>query len=175
MSSTKRPKRVKFLLCDDVRGEQSGKITLVGLYPDDRIYVHVQPNVTQQFAAPAPVAVLNQLAVVCLVFGGDGALATSAVISGPGSQPIPPMDLGSPIFKPGSVATIGLQGGLFRVDQFGKYTCTLTIHGATFSYDFEILAGPAPWMAAAPAAALAAPVRPTKKPRKKPSAKKLKS
>jgi hypothetical protein len=42
------PTRVKFLLCDDVRAESSGKITLVGLYPDDKILVQINPAIASQ-------------------------------------------------------------------------------------------------------------------------------
>jgi hypothetical protein len=157
MSTPHPPSSVKFLLCDDVRSEANGKLSLIGLYPDDKIYVLSSPNVPgQPSAMPGFVAVLNQLAVVCLAFGGVGVFPASAKITGPSGQAFSTMLLGNPTFTHGATSTIALQGGLFPVQSYGRYTCTLTIGAVDFTFGFDILAAPAPTALPPPAAVTAA-------------------
>ncbi len=135
---SKAPRSVKFLLCDDARAEASGKITLVGLYPDDKIVVQLG-----QQTPPGVVAALSQVSFVCIVTDGDGAFPASAIITGPGIN-LSKMSLGSPTFKRGEHTTIILQGGQFLVPQFGKFACTLSIGGVDHKFPFEIISRPVP-------------------------------
>jgi hypothetical protein len=154
------PTRVKFLLCDDVRAESSGKLTLIGLYPDDKILVQQNPALTNQPGWPAGmVAVLNQLAIVCVAFGGDGTFPASATITGPSGVPLSTMPLGTAIFQPNTPATMALQGGLFPVAQYGQFKCTLTIGKSSFHYTFDVIAAPVPSPAAVPKATKKRPKR----------------
>jgi hypothetical protein len=153
---SKVPTSVRFLLCDDARAEASGKITIVGLYPDDKIVVQLGQQTPTGLAAA-----LSQLSFVCILNDGDGTFPASAMITGPGIS-LPKMSLGSPTFKRGEHTTIILQGGQFLVPQFGKFACTLTIGVVDHRFPFEIISRPAP-VAALPAALVV-----KKKPRRKP-------
>jgi hypothetical protein len=153
MSKAHPPSRVKFLLCDDARAESSGKLTLVGLYPDDKILVQQNPAVPIQ--PPGVVALLNQLAIVCILFDGDGVFPASATITGPSGLKLADMPLGTPTFKAGAPGIMALQCGLFPVAQLGQYTCTVTVGKSDFRFPFYFLAGPAP--------TASVPTAPTKK------------
>jgi hypothetical protein len=150
MSKSILPSRAKFLLCDDVRAETNGKITVVGLYPDDKILVNLIPGLP---SLPGTVAVLNQIAIVCMLFDGDGMFPASATITGPSGLKLPSVMLGNPTFKPGTSATIVLNsGGAFPVPSYGHYKCVLTVDKQDFLFQFEIAAGPGAATPARPAA-----------------------
>ena len=129
---------VKFLLCDDARPEASGKLTLIGLYPDDKIIV--QSNLAQA-ALPANIAAISQLAIVAIIFDGSGSFPMRASIVGPKGHAVTTMPLGSPSLNAHAPSIVILQGGSFPVAEYGRYTCTLSIGKTDFPFHFEILAG----------------------------------
>ena len=139
MSNRQLPSRVKFLLSDDVRSEANGKITVVGLYADDKIFVQTLPGHPPPVGA---VSALNQMVIICLAFDGDGIFPVSATVSAPSGQQLATMSLGQITFSPAGPSTIILQSGLFLVPQFGGYRCAVDIGGISFPFDFQILSGP---------------------------------
>jgi hypothetical protein len=138
MSSTE-PTSVRFLLCDDVRSEIGGKLILIGLYPDDKILVASVPGqpIPQGYAALLP-----QLAIVCVVFDGNGPFPTEAKFVSPLGQVVVSVNLGSPQFVPGVPATFVLKAGTFPVTQYGRHELSLSIGSKSFPFHFDILAQP---------------------------------
>jgi hypothetical protein len=137
------PNRVKFLLSDDIREETHGKMTVVGLYADDKIFV-------AQSALPQGVVTVMNLALTCMMFGGAGSFPLKAQITGPAGQTIANIT-GTQDFVPGAIGTLVLRGSPVVLPQFGAYRFELTLQRKVFSYSFEVLAGPAPGLQTAAA------------------------
>jgi len=134
------PSRVKFLLCDDVRAETSGKMTVVGLYPADKIIVHTKGR--DDRPAGSPVAVLHQLAVVCLLFDGSGTHLPKVSLFGPSGQKIVESTMSEVTLNKDVSATIVLQGPQFVVPEFGTFKAKFVIGSKEFDYQFDIAAAP---------------------------------
>jgi hypothetical protein len=141
------PTRVKFLLCDDVRAEADAKLTIVGLYADDKIIVNTALN-PAPIAAPSlplprglPVYGVPQLAIASIVLDGIGTYPALGEFRDPKGNVIIRIVLGDALLVIGKTATLIVKGGTFPVTQFGTYKFVLTLGTTDFSFDFEILAG----------------------------------
>jgi hypothetical protein len=146
MMNTSPPTKAKFILSDDIREETGGKMTIAGLYADDRIYLNPAGPST---LPPGIVGILNQLSVACIMFGGSGSFPTVADIIGPSGQVLTHVS-GSSDFKSGATNTLALKAANILVPEFGTYTCKISVQRKVFSFKFEILLGPAPALAPSP-------------------------
>jgi hypothetical protein len=143
------PTAARFLLSDDLRDEPNGKVTILGFFPDDRIFVNSLP------AGSSPphgaVGVLSQLCISCMMFGGSGTITTVAEVTGPSGQTWANM-IAVQDFRPNTVTTLALKGISIILPAFGTYKCEVQAqagtHRKSFSYSFEVLPGPAPILAA---------------------------
>ena len=140
------PNSVKFVLSDDIREEAHGKMTIVGLYADDKIFVEMKPAVP---LPPGIVTVVN-LSIACMMFGGAGNFNIKAEITGPAWQPITQIN-GTQDFIPGATATFVLKGAPIALPQYGAYLCKITVQQKVFSYTFEVWPGPPASLTAATA------------------------
>lgn len=153
------PSRVRFFLCDDVRAETDGKITLVGFYPDDKIIVNQLPA-----ANTGPVLVaIPQLAIAAIVMDGVGTLLSpSGEVTDPLGKLVSRATLGAAVLVAGKTYSIVIKGNMFPVPHFGRYEFKLTLDKTTFSFPFDIQAGPTfTGVPLIPPAIAAAPTVPT--------------
>jgi hypothetical protein len=135
MSTSCPPKGSRFYLCDDVRPEATGKLTLVGLYPDDKILAQTPLN---QQGTPG-IVVISQMAIVCVLFDGDGIFDVTTTLKGPMGQSIANMILKNATFIPLKPLVLIMPNQQFPLSGFGQYTMTVEVGAATFRFDFEIL------------------------------------
>lgn len=74
MSATKpttgSPISCRWYLCDDVRNEEGGKLSLLGLYPDDTVIINM-PSDHPDPTPEAPIAV-EELSIFCVLLGFQG-------------------------------------------------------------------------------------------------------
>ncbi len=142
MSSPIQPTGAKFFVSDDLREEANGKITIVGLFVDDRIFVLPLPA-----SAPALpqgyVAALNQLCLTCILVGGQGSYSVKTAITTPSGKKFVEQKIDQ-TFDPNKTATIGIRGNNILFPEFGKYKVDFTVGRKVYDYKFELLQGPAP-------------------------------
>jgi hypothetical protein len=161
------PSKAKFFLSDDLREEARGKMTLVGLYPDDKMYVEMA---TQGTVPPGVVAVLSQLTVSCVMFGGAGRFSTDSEIKAPTGQVLVKL-AGDQDFNANGTSTLVFRGTSVAIPAYGTFSCTVKVGTKKFLYVFAIVAGPPPGVGG-----IAQPIlRVPKPPRKKQSTRSPKS
>jgi hypothetical protein len=134
------PTSARFFVSDDIRDETSGKMSIIGLYADDKIYTQPMPG----FAPPQGfVAVVAQLCISCVLIGGSGRFAVKAVVISPsGAKMVEQLfDL---VLDPNRTATVGIRGNGLAFQDFGAYECQMIVGNRTFTHDFHVLAGPPP-------------------------------
>jgi hypothetical protein len=140
--SQNAPKNVRFLVSDDLREETNGKMTVIGLYADDKIWVLPSPI---GMAPPQGfVAALPQLCIGCIFLDGSGRYDVKALITSPSGTKMVDQ-IFDQTFISGQTSTIGIRGNNLLFPEFGKYKCEFTVGNANvFRHDFELLQGPPP-------------------------------
>lgn len=147
------PAKAKFYLCDDVREEALGKMTLVGLFADDKVFVHLQNGMPAP--PPGAVALIGHIAIACVLFDGEGSFPVHADLFRPSGQQVGYLSAPQLTFKTGTTATFVLKGPNFPVHEYGKYSCKVFVDTTVFPFDFEILQGPS--LPVGPGASLSSP------------------
>jgi hypothetical protein len=156
--STGAPNRAKFILSDDIREEMGGKMTIIGYYVDDTIFLG--PSLSPNSLPPGIVGGIPQLCLACILFGGaPGTVPISGEIKDPTGKQFAALT-GSVEFKAASTSTVAFRGSNVAAPGFGTYDCNITVLQKTFNYSFRILPGPAPAAQTAPSAPNAAPAFP---------------
>lgn len=140
MRSAHAPTTVRFFVADDMRQEHNGKVTAVGLYPDDVIVAEMPPSVpdpTPEFMAQLP---------------GVSILASAIVPPGEHqyqfeidpSSILPPMKESSGSARNIGTTRIGESVNLIMrlaplpIVGFGMVTVAIHVDGIPFRYSFEI-------------------------------------
>jgi len=145
------PQTVRFLLCDDVRPEATGKVSIIGLYPADVIMVR---NMDGQVPPEGLVTVLGQIAIACLALNGNGTYTAGVAITGPSGQNMLSGSLGEFTLARDRNATLIVQSTNLAVPEYGKYTLILTIGKREYPFEFNIVQAPdsivTPHVSAAP-------------------------
>jgi hypothetical protein len=129
---------LKFILCEDVRNEASGKLMLTGVYPGDSI------KLVQNVATPPPgtIAVLPRLAIAIFVKAGyDAHAQIHATIKAPSGQELLSSTMGDGELMKGQAATLILQGGAFVVPGLGTYKVEIKLNDEVHEFAFDIQAG----------------------------------
>jgi hypothetical protein len=143
MNGTPPSKRgVKFILAEDIRNEGSGKFSLLGVFPGERLGVLGTPAP----GTPPGVAVaLPSLAFVFIVTEGKGKTTGTFKVTGSdrnvvGSEmPLQPVEL-----RDNQPSVIGATAKPFLAPSFGTYTVELTLGKAKFRFRFTIEKGKDP-------------------------------
>jgi hypothetical protein len=138
------PRQAKFLLSEDMREEAQGKMTIVGLFTDDKIYV----DTTVGPVPPGVVAVLSSLTITCTMSGGSGTFPAVSTIVGPSRQLLARVS-GNAQFRPGATTTLALKSIGVALPSLGTYRVNVKVGRKEFDYSFDILQGPPPGLAAA--------------------------
>jgi hypothetical protein len=129
----------KFILCEDVRSESHGKVTLIGAYPGDIIVLASGPPPEKLLAGQ--VAVLPRLAIAMFIKGGNGTYPVSGNLLGPREETIAQGEFGATALAQDKSVAVVMQAGSFPVTEFGRYTMKLLVGGKKFEYMFEIRDG----------------------------------
>jgi hypothetical protein len=130
-------RQVRCHLCEDVRQEINGKLSLLGLYPDDTIIVLGKPA---SALPPGVVAHLN-LAVVIVVTGGAGKFDGILRIVAPGGKALFESPMMPVTIERGRSATAGwkIQGVLFP--RFGEYKIEFALDRKRYTFAFRVIDG----------------------------------
>jgi hypothetical protein len=154
---------IKFILCEDVRSEIYGKLSLIGVYPGETVVlVNSPPAGTPKGQMPA----ISSLAFVFLVSNGNGKASPRIVVTDPKGTSGTPLQLAESTFVPENSVPIAGVAKPFVVTELGEFSIALDIGGAEFQFPFRIrkAKGKEAQLLAFP---VIAPNRPKKKPKKK--------
>jgi hypothetical protein len=129
---------VKFILCEDMRQETSGKVSLAGVYPGEKI---VLLRNTPGFALDDNIAVLR-LTFVAFIRGPEGDVGVRVVVTRPDRRPtIASVDTRTKLQRD-KTSTVAIIGPNFPVPALGKYGVRFLLNDEPHDFHFEIEAGP---------------------------------
>ena len=130
----------KFFLAEDVRAEPGGKLTVVGMYPDDSILF--QGPLPGVMFTPDASPGMPKLCIVCVLIGlGPGTYSLVGTLSDPvGTALVDHASLGTVVVpSEGSHAhTTVVQIAPFVAKELGDYTFVLSSNGINVSYVFSV-------------------------------------
>ena len=126
---------VQYILCEDVRKEAEGKLSLLGVFLANRIFVTVAESSEH---SPGPVALLSSLAVVATFRGGVGKFKTKFEIFSPGSEVVVQGTLGEVDLDRGDTSTAIFKINGFQVPEFGTFLARFTIGTEVYDFNFSI-------------------------------------
>lgn len=130
---------VRFILAEDVRQEDGGKFSLLGVFPGEKIFVGGTPVP----GMPPNVAfVLASLAFVFIVTEGDGRFDGRFIVTAPDGKTAVSNTTFSDIEIHGQIGTLGSAAKPFIGPSFGTYTVQLEIGSAKFKFRFDVLKAP---------------------------------
>jgi hypothetical protein len=125
-------REVTFVVCETVREEKGGKLSLLGLYPGNRLNV---PQDTIEATLP--------LALVFFVDGGSGLFKSSAsLISPTGKAVVDKSDLPDHDKKEDAANVVLMQLIPFKTTDFGTFKVLLQLDDRTYERTFSINKGP---------------------------------
>jgi hypothetical protein len=134
MSTPPNDAAIQFLLCESVRQEQGGKLTLLGFFPGSVIVV---PPTTETITFP--------LAFLFITNDGDGLFSVRVTLIRPSGavefadQPIPDVTK-----EPGKPMTALVQFLPFHTSEFGGFKILLKLNDALYERIFTIQKEPLP-------------------------------
>lgn len=141
MSSKIYPKRVRFLIADDVRAEGLKPIIL-GLFADDLVVIPIPPDQPDPSTGGTPV-LLQSLAILTAFIGGKGSFKMEVSLYQPDGTAIfenkkVEEGISSPTpTKKGNINFIA-KFMPFSIPNFGKYRFVIKLDKKEFTYMFEI-------------------------------------
>jgi hypothetical protein len=132
---------VRFILCEDIRVEANGKVSMAGIYPGELIVL--LQNIAEAALPAGTIAVLSRLCFVFFVSGPPGSVAASINVYSPNrdqkvieSKPLPGK------IEQGRTGTIGFTGSTFPVPALGSYAVELKLDEELHEFGFVVEAGP---------------------------------
>lgn len=136
MSKTYPEKKdVTFILCDDVRREGNGKITLLGVYSSEEISVEREKDDDSNIE-------LQELAFYFTIKGGEGEFKSRAKVcyspEGKPEETIFDEDFSVIKKKDGITAVAGFKISPIILRSYGKYTAALTLDETAFTFPFYL-------------------------------------
>jgi hypothetical protein len=131
------PTDTRFVLCEDVRQEENGKVTLVGVFAGDDV---VLP------ANSTPGGALPSLAIFTIFGDGKGEFPLNATLQGPSGE------LSTHQYRANTLTVLeGVNSVVvykwvpFRISEFGTYIFTIELGEGKYPYRFNVItAAPAP-------------------------------
>jgi hypothetical protein len=137
MSATKPPELLLVLICESVRQEPLGKLSVLGWYNGDEIILHRLPS------APDPwIPTLPGLAFLFQFLGGEGTFPVKFSFADPAGKQIAEMDFGEKEFRPGARTTLAITGnGPISLKNFGSYVACVSVGEKKFRHKIHIKEG----------------------------------
>jgi hypothetical protein len=123
---------VKFILCDSAREEKDNKVSLLGVYPDDTVYLPADAR----FPAAFP------LTLVYFLLDGEGAFSGAIELKTPIPQPPfsgPLPNIQKAAKQPG---TILVSFTPFVAGGFGRYEAIMTLNNQRYTRTFTVAPAP---------------------------------
>jgi hypothetical protein len=118
---------IKFIIADDIREEQGGKFTAVGMFTSGI-----------KLLQPAPNAVLASIAFLWIVSDGDGSWHATVTVKDPNRKEMLKKEVGNVTKLPGQVMNILIRLLTFPVGLLGTYEVTLDLDGTAFTRTFTV-------------------------------------
>lgn len=131
MTAKKYPTRATFVLAEDTRQESSGKVTIAGIYPGDRIVIHSRPTAKEP-------AVLRML----LYFNfrdGYGKFETKALILKPDGTTYFENKMGPSEKESEGSMTVVFALMPAQIVELGTYTAIVYLDDQEYAFDFDII------------------------------------
>lgn len=128
---------VKFILCEDVRREHTGKLLVIGLYPGEQVVMH-RPK---PIAETAGVAAIDSLVLLFIARNGLGEFAGRLAIEGPNGEPVLNGPMQKVELRESASGTLIAGFKPFPVRQFGHHRVTLFLDERPYCFAFEIREG----------------------------------
>jgi hypothetical protein len=125
---------VKFLLCEDVRHEKTGKLLIVGLYPGERVVVHKAERVQGIDAE----AVIPSLCLLFISDRGSGKFDSRFEITAPDGRAVANGEGGEVDLGEGKSATVCAVFRPFPVLSFGEHRVRMQLDETAYEYAFDI-------------------------------------
>lgn len=133
---------VRFFLAEDFRQEIGGKVSAIGLYPDNVIVLQLPTDLPEP--TPGAPILIRSLAFLFSVsaLGEDSVASVDLNVNGDRKPFMAPLEL--PATDPGgSVNLLGVMAPC-AVTSFGKRTVIVDIRGTEHKFEFEIRRVPSP-------------------------------
>lgn len=122
-----------FLLCEDIRSELHGKVTVVGLFPGGKVLLLKSPKKVKGF-----VGQVNQLAILAMIQGPNGNFPVSLVLTSPTNETVLDGNLGPVPLTEGRTGIIAFRMAPFMVPAFGTYRAAFTVGDKVLPFEFQI-------------------------------------
>jgi hypothetical protein len=132
------PSRVSWILCEVVRQEVNGKLSLLGVFTGEAIRVMGTPP---EGLPEGCVGGLNELALVATFFDGQGKHDVAFELYGPGRAKIGGGNFQPLDFSVAQSGTIVFQARQFLVPAFGEYLARFRIGAKDYDFNFRIVDG----------------------------------
>lgn len=130
--------KVNFLIAEDIRAEQNGKVTILGLFPGDTI-IMLKGARPEGLPEDAPGA-LDRLAILATVIGAPDGLHKfkGRIITPSGELSSPEFSLGEGTTATGYSHTVVVELRPFVVKQPGPFQLEFFVDHKMFKFPFEI-------------------------------------
>lgn len=141
MKKTPKNLQPKFILCEDARVEAFGKLSLLGVYVGERIFVF--PNKEALPKELKAVAVFGPLTFVVTIYGKRSKQPTRFELVAPGGKSIAGGPLAAANSQKDITSTLVAKLIQIAVPKWGKYIARFSFGKSTLEFPFEIAAAPA--------------------------------
>jgi hypothetical protein len=135
-AATEQEARIRFFLADDIRAAPDGKITLVGLHPDNVLIGSAEPG-TPPPSAELPHAIAN-VAILVNVTGAVGRHPVSVELIGASTAMKLPKDQMMQ-FGPGRAMNMILIFQPLTFASYGKKALRIAVGNALGHFEFEVV------------------------------------
>ncbi len=135
------PVWARFYICDDVRIEAAGKFSLMGLFPDSIVVVHLPRGVQPTIKAPLAI---ESLCILVAVHGLTGVHKARFALGSPELTVKPAFMERDIQFSENRAANLIVRMKPYVVRSFGKTKVQLEVAGHVFEHSFEIRRGELP-------------------------------
>jgi hypothetical protein len=133
--SNKKPLSASFLLCEDVRPELNGKVTINGLFPGAKVLLLTKPKTKK---AKGTVGRIDQLAILAMIENGSGSFPVTLLVKGPAGEKILEGKIGDVLLAEGRTALLAFRMLPLIVPTFGSFRAEFTVGESVLPFEFHI-------------------------------------
>jgi hypothetical protein len=133
-----RQSSIRFTLCDDIRQEVNGKVSLMGIYAADKVVLLDPKPIPEQKA----LAVLPSMALAFFIANAEGSLNMSVQLVPPSGAKSPVLNIGPVVAEKGRSAITGAFLRPFVVQEYGTHKVLLHLDDRKYEFSFEVVQAP---------------------------------
>ena len=127
-----------FIVCDDIRQEQGGKLSLMGWFPDGIVLVNIAEG-----PSSGPALALSTLAMAVAFLDGAGDYRARVRLVAPGGKEMLSPDNVIPVSKgEGKAMTLNFKLAPFTHDSFGQFRLSVSLDDHEYGFTFEVIRAP---------------------------------